>query len=157
MSKQSYTYASPLLGVEGASGLLCFRSLSLQGEVNYGNSTPCCWGPSGLNMFQIIFTSVSIGLCVRPAFRTFRLTNAGGSAEHISFHPSSYVKLHIITVKLQLTSKSSLTYQFMFISITFPNIARLHETMEAWLSSWINANWTLYNTYFLFDMLLEPP
>ena len=30
----------------------------------------------------------------------------------------------------------------MFISIIFPNIARLYEKMEAWLPSWINANST---------------
>ena len=30
----------------------------------------------------------------------------------------------------------------MFISITFPNYARLYETMEAQLPYWINANST---------------
>ena len=45
----------------------------------------------------------------------------------------------------------------MFISITFPYIARLYETIEAWLSSWINANSTFVQYLFLysFDMLLQ--
>ena len=34
MSKQSYTYASPPPVVERASELLCFRSLSLQGQMH---------------------------------------------------------------------------------------------------------------------------
>ena len=46
---------------------------------------------------------------------------------------------------------------FMFISITFPYIARLYETIEAWLSSWINANSTFVQYLFLysFDILLQ--
>ena len=66
-------------------------------------------------MFQIVFTSRSTGLCVRRAnmaLRTFRLKYAGGNADRISFHPSSFVKFHIITAKLRHTCKSSLTGQF---------------------------------------------
>ena len=58
MSKLPYTYASPPPDVEGTSGLLCFRSLSLQGQMDYGNSTPCCWKGIWINtMFQIVCTS----------------------------------------------------------------------------------------------------
>ena len=60
MFKQSYTYASPPPVVEGASELLCFRSLSLQGQMDYDNSTPCCRKGIWINaMFQIIFVSRS--------------------------------------------------------------------------------------------------
>ena len=45
----------------------------------------------------------------------------------------------------------------MFIFITFLNIARLYEMMEAWLPSWINANSTFVQYLFLcsYDMLLQ--
>ena len=48
---------------------------------------------------------------------------------------------------------------FIFISITFPNIARLYETMEVWLPSWNNANSTYVQYLFLcaFDMLFQTP
>ena len=89
MSEQSYTYASPRLGVAGASGLLCFRSLSLHRQIDYGNSAPCCSKGIRINtMFQIVFTSRSTELCVRRALGTFRLKYAGGNAERMSFHPS---------------------------------------------------------------------
>ena len=47
----------------------------------------------------------------------------------------------------------------MFTSITFPNIARLYETMEAWLPPWINENLTFVQYLFLciFDMLPQTP
>ena len=47
----------------------------------------------------------------------------------------------------------------IFISITFPQFARLYEAMEAWLPSWINANSTFVQYLFLcsFDMLLQTP
>ena len=48
---------------------------------------------------------------------------------------------------------------FMFISITFPNIATLYETMEAFLPSLITENLTFVQYLFLciFDMLLQTP
>ena len=41
----------------------------------------------------------------------------------------------------------------------FPNIARLYEMMEAWLTSWINAKSKFVQYVFLwsFDMLLQTP
>ena len=55
------------------------------------------------------------------------------------------------------TENHSTVEFFMFISNTFPYIARLYETIEAWLSSWINANSTFVQYLFLcsFDMLLQ--
>ena len=78
------------------------------------------------------------------ALRTFRLKYAGGNAERISFHPSSYVKLHIITVKLQLTGKSSLTYQVAGRSMgsIMRNIViwknRINRGLYSFLKSFVN-------------------
>ena len=38
---------------------------------------------------------------------------------------------------------------FMFVSITFPNIARLYETIEVRLPFWIDANSTFVQYLFL--------
>ena len=90
--------ATPLPVVGREFGLiLCFRSFSFQDQLSNVQDMQLEW-----------------------ALRTFRLKNAGGNAERISYHPSPTSKLHIISVKLQLTGKSSLTYQFSIrISLRF--------------------------------------
>ena len=68
-----------------------------------------------------------------------------------------YFKQFITHIYKHIDERNGLV--FMFISITFPNIATLYEMMEAFLPSLITENLTFVQYLFLciFDMLLQTP
>ena len=64
------------------------------------------------------------------------------------------ILLHVNQYLMCINAENHPTVEFfMFISITFPYTARLYETIEAWLSSWINANSTFVQ-YLFFVVLI---